>query len=211
MSFLQHFEATCPKLYILSSPCHFQCENLPTCPDVQLPLDSRGGKNIPRDLVTRNFLNLNEFWEFVKMCETSPKVNNGKFLKALVSPVADTGHTWQKQNLWEIKYKVKVMLEDKQEKTPTRTFKANTAGKQREEYNCKVECCGKMVEKYRRSFGDVFSSAARVLTIGCKDNMFSIKVTLSGDDLQPAMTCTHSVKNIGHIPQGKETSLRYSF
>ena len=108
MSFLQHFEATCPKLYILSSPCHFQCENLPTCPDVQLPLDSRGGKNIPRDLVTRNFLNLNEFWEFVKMCETSPKVNNGKFLKALVSPVADTGHTWQKQNLWEIKNKLEV-------------------------------------------------------------------------------------------------------
>ena len=39
------------------------------------------------------------------------------------------------------------MLEDKQEKTPTRTFKANTAGKQREEYNCEMECCGKMVEK----------------------------------------------------------------
>ena len=43
------------------------------------------GKNIPRDLVTWNFLNLNESWEFVKMCETSPKVNRGKFLKALVS------------------------------------------------------------------------------------------------------------------------------
>ena len=57
----------------------------------------------------------------------------------------------------------------------------------------------------------IFQTEVVLLTIGCKDNMFSIKVTLSGDDLQPAMTCTHSVKNIGHIPQGKETSLRYSF
>ena len=64
---------------MFSGFCHFQ----PL--DLSPSFSTSGRKNIPRDLVTRNFLNLNEFWEFVKMCETSPKVNRGKFLKALVS------------------------------------------------------------------------------------------------------------------------------
>ena len=51
----------------------------------------------------------------------------------------------------------------------------------------------------------IFQAKAEVLTIGCKDNMFSIKVTLSGDDLQLAMTCSHSVKNIGHRPLVKNS------
>ena len=85
-----HCETTCPThtfcplschfQHFVPPSCHFQCENLPL---VRLLLQL---ENIPRDLVTWNFLNLNEFWEFVKMCETSPKVNSGKFLKALVSP-----------------------------------------------------------------------------------------------------------------------------
>ena len=101
--------ATCPQITHLSFspiPCHFQCENLPTCP----------GKNIPRDLVvTWNFLNLNEFWEFVKMCETSPKVNSGKFLKARVSQRCrhpDTGHTWQKRQSYKICGKFKINPRD---------------------------------------------------------------------------------------------------
>ena len=51
----------------------------------------------------------------------------------------------------------------------------------------------------------IFQAKAEVLTIGCKDNMFSIKVTLSGGDLQLAMTCSHSVKNIGHRPLVKNS------
>ena len=50
---------------------------------------------------------------------------------------------------------------------------------------------------------DIFQAEVGLLTIGCKDNMFSIKVTLTGNDLQPAMTCSHSVKNIGHPPRPK--------
>ena len=180
MSFLQHFEATCPKLYILSSPCHFQCENLPTCPDVQLPLDSRGGKNIPRDLVTRNFLNLNEFWEFVKMCETSPKVNNGKFLKALVSQHTDTGHTWQKRQLTKsLRNKrqtegmkiVCVVLEQttntNKTKTTTRAFKANSLGKQRRTIVVKWNAEEKRLENRGGRSKACFSLGGRVLTIGC--------------------------------------------
>ena len=48
-----------------------------------------------------------------------------------------------------------------------------------------------------------FQAKVGLLTIESKDNMFSIKVTLSGNDLQPAMTCSHSVKNIGQRPTEK--------
>ena len=78
------------------------------------------------------------------MCETSPKVNSGKFLKALVSQHTDTGHTWQKRQLTKsLRNKrqtegmkiVCVVLEQttntNKTKTTTRAFKANKPGKQR--------------------------------------------------------------------------------
>lgn len=91
---MQMWELNLTWYFMFSGFCHFQ----PL--DLSPSFSTSGGKNIPRDLVTRNFLNLNEFWEFVKMCETSPKVNIGKFLRVLVSPhrhwTLEPEHTWQK-------------------------------------------------------------------------------------------------------------------
>ena len=179
------WESTCPKLHILSPPCHFLLSlvifNVKTFPLVRLEKRQKHPKR-PRHLKflkPQRILGIcKNVWNITKSQQW--EVSKGACVTAAGPQTLDIrGKNDSSQNLSEMEDQLKGCWSgigtNNKDKTTTRAFEANTLDKQSRTIVVKWNAEEKRLENRGGHSKACFSLGGRVLTIGCKDNMFSIK------------------------------------